>query len=339
MSILNKIKEEFSNDGTSTGCEVSVPSNKPKCGYQVLSTDNQTTISISDGNSIELSEIVKFTETDTYLVDVTLTGTILSIKYKGEDGVNQIKSVDLSSIAGGGVSAITVSDTNTVLLTLAANVLSANIQIDPASTTNITVSSNGLKIDAPPETSITANDSSTIDFTTSGTGNHTITADLKISTDPGNIATVDSEGLLVLASSIPVSETPNTSTDTNSINMILSGVSGRNIQADLNISGDSGNLAEIRATGLYVGNNVNYKIQDMFKVGDVGKPDDGDITYVNSALIGKTKLDVNVEIQGISLPYNDANQRSFTLDAEPSITGTILLNAQFDANENVRIYW
>jgi len=41
----------------------------------------------------------------------------------------------------------------------------------------------------------------------------------------------------------------------------------------------------------------------------------------------------------VALPYNDNAERSFIPDAEPSVTGTITLNAQFDANENVRVYW
>lgn len=88
-----------------------------------------------------------------------------------------------------------------------------------------------------------------------------------------------------------------------------------------------------------LGNSNAYGIKDMFKVGDISKPQNGDLNYINSSIIGKSKLDVNVEIQGVALPYNDAAQRSFTLDAEPSVTGTIILNSQFDANENVRIYW
>lgn len=82
-----------------------------------------------------------------------------------------------------------------------------------------------------------------------------------------------------------------------------------------------------------------YEIKDLFKVDDLGKPADGSFTYTNLGLIGKTRLGCNIEIQGVALPYNDPLQRSFTLDAEPSVTGTITLNAQFDANENVRVYW
>lgn len=208
----------------------------------------------------------------------------LEVKISEKEG-NTISVEDdgLYSFGGSG-GIINVDDTNTVSLSLISNILTGNIKIDPSSTAPVSVTSNGLKVDKFTQTPITVADTSTIDLTSSGTDNHSISAAVKISSD-------------------------------------------------------SGNSIEIRSNGLYYSGGNSYGIKDMFRIGDPGKPAAGALTYTSSGLIGKSKMDVNIEIQGIVLPYNDSNQRSFILDAEPSITGTITLNAQFDTDENVRVYW
>lgn len=175
------------------------------------------------GNTINICEVVKTCETQTYLYNVRLVGNILEITYIGEDAVPQVKTVDFTDLFTGGVDPITVDDTNSVDLSLISNVLTANIKIDSNSTAPISVSSDGIRIDCCPETLLSATDSNTIDFTLSGTNNHTITASLRyadsatidfsesgsgltagarISTDITNILTSDSSGLLVSSSSL-----------------------------------------------------------------------------------------------------------------------------------------
>lgn len=132
-----------------------------------------------------------------------------------------------------------------------------------------------------PETPLVANDSTSVDFTTSGDFNHTLTAVVKISQDPGNDISIHTDGiysntcdrlasalsggevipgqtLLIgqdcLGYTIPVnpSQTPINVTDTNCINLTASGPSNTNLQADIIISPDVGNQVSCTANGLFV---------------------------------------------------------------------------------------
>lgn len=101
------------------------------------------------------------------------------------------------------------------------------------------------------ETPLTANDSQTIDFTTSGTANHTLTGVVRISTTANNALTQDAGGLFVPVASAGA-QTPITVVDTNAINLTASGLDSHTVQADLVISPDVGNSAQVRANGLFV---------------------------------------------------------------------------------------
>lgn len=93
-------------------------------------------------------------------------------------------------------------------------------------------------------TSIVANDSNTIDFTTSGTLDHTITAAVKLSATANNAITSTGTGIHCLSPVI-------TPTDTDEINLSVSGVHSHTLQANLNISALSGNILSIEADGLF----------------------------------------------------------------------------------------
>lgn len=66
---------------------------------QTLTINPDGTISISGGNTVSLCDAVKTCETQTSLGVVTFVNNILSIPYTGEDGVTQIRTIDLSSLA------------------------------------------------------------------------------------------------------------------------------------------------------------------------------------------------------------------------------------------------
>lgn len=94
-------------------------------------------------------------------------------------------------------------------------------------------------------TGITANDSSTIDFSVSGTGNHTITADAKLSLTSGNSLIANIDGLYVSAPNITV-------VDTSTIDLTASGTNNHTIQAAVKVSANSGNQVSIQADGIFV---------------------------------------------------------------------------------------
>lgn len=92
---------------------------------------------------------------------------------------------------------------------------------------------------------LTANDSATIDFTTSGSGNHTLTGSVKLSSAVSNNAiTAEADGLHVLSPAITVS-------DTASIDLTASGVHNHTLQASVKISAVAGNQTILQADGVY----------------------------------------------------------------------------------------
>ena len=90
---------------------------------------------------------------------------------------------------------------------------------------------------------LTANDSQTIDFTTSGTLNHTLTGSVKRSAIANNAITEQADGLHTLSPVI-------TPVDTDEINLTISGVHSHTVQANLNLSATLGNLLTIQGDGL-----------------------------------------------------------------------------------------
>lgn len=74
------------------------------CGYiQTISTDDLSTISISGldgaaGNTIDLTALIKNSETLTEVTEFSLSGNVITLSYKDEDGVVNTKTLDLSTI-------------------------------------------------------------------------------------------------------------------------------------------------------------------------------------------------------------------------------------------------
>jgi hypothetical protein len=93
--------------------------------------------------------------------------------------------------------------------------------------------------------SLTANDSATIDFTTSGTGNHTLTGSVKLSATANNAVTAEADGIHVLSPVITV-------VDTASIDLTVSGVHSHTLTADVKISSEVDNILVENVDGLFV---------------------------------------------------------------------------------------
>jgi len=96
-----------------------------------------------------------------------------------------------------------VLDTNSINLTLVTDVLSADVKISSTSGNQISINSDGLyvpQVSIPSQTPISVIDTSTIDFTISGTNNHTLTGSVIIpglvSTDSSNQITIGGDGKL-----------------------------------------------------------------------------------------------------------------------------------------------
>lgn len=129
-----------------------------------------------------------------------------------------------------------------------------------------------------PETLLTVIDSPAINLTANGPFNHTLRADLVLSTDAGQSAEIRSNGLYVpslceASGDLPVgapvvfgttplvgadcqthvvNETPITVVDTTTINLTSTGLFGHTISGDVIVSPDSGQQIQVRGNGLYV---------------------------------------------------------------------------------------
>ena len=95
---------------------------------------------------------------------------------------------------------ITVADTSCLDLTLVNGVLSGVPVVSPSVGNQLTCITNGLFVQAPvvlPEVPITVIDSTTINFTTSGQNDHTLTGNVNVSDDVGQSLIINAEGLYV----------------------------------------------------------------------------------------------------------------------------------------------
>lgn len=131
-----------------------------------------------------------------------------------------------------------------------------------------------------PETPFVANDTSTIDFTTSGAFGHVLTGVVRISLDAGNIIEVHADGLYVpepetacaqitgFPAGAPVTlgvtpvvgadcqthvipETPVVVVDSTTVDLSNSGTFGHTITADVKISNIAGNTTVVQPDGIY----------------------------------------------------------------------------------------
>lgn len=156
---------------------------------------------------------------------------------------------------------------------------------------------------------LTAADSQTIDFTTSGTLNHTLTGSVKRSATANNAITEQADGLHVLSPVI-------TPIDTNEINLTVSGTHSHNLQANIKLSSLTfANILTIEADGL-LARQINIDAQDSTTI---------DFTNIGTtSFTGSVKIDPNVSnvlIATGSGLFVDGS--SFTL-GNNSVTNSIL---------------
>ena len=154
-----------------------------EAGASVTWNETNTTITNTVvGNKIadytnENGTVTPINETITTLNDFTLVGNTLGISYVDETGTTISQDIDLTSIIP--VETITSLD----VPTLAGNILSIKYTAEDAIQQVQTIDLSTLNT---VQTQLVANDSDTIDFTVSGTDNHTITADVKLD-NTGNV--------------------------------------------------------------------------------------------------------------------------------------------------------
>lgn len=149
---------------------------------------------------------------------------------------------------------ITVVDSQSVNLSrsgLHNHTITADVRISATAGNAASILADGIYVaDATTsETPITAIDSNSIDITTSGTNDHTITADIILDPSLLNIAQITANGLFVSSALV---QDPITPIDSPSINLTVTGGTGHTLRGDVQISATSNNAAVVLSDGLYV---------------------------------------------------------------------------------------
>lgn len=103
----------------------------------------------------------------------------------------------------------------------------------------------------PAQTPLAVNDTATVDLTASGTDNHTLQADVKVSATAGNAISVNADGLYVAPVVVPA-QTPLVANDTPTVDLTASGTDNHTLQAAVKISATAGNAVTVNPDGLYV---------------------------------------------------------------------------------------
>lgn len=116
--------------------------------------------------------------------------------------------------------------------------------------TSSTISGNERLTIAFTETQLSVTDSTTVDLSVSGLNNHTLAASVKVSAIAGNLITVQSDGLHVLAPVVTIP--PIIANDSASLDFTVSGSDLHTITGTVKVSSTLGNAITIDGTGLYV---------------------------------------------------------------------------------------
>jgi hypothetical protein len=149
--------------------------------------------------------------------------------------------------------ALQIADTNTVDLTLAGGVLSAQAIISPNAGNALQALPNGLFV--PAATSISIQDTTSVDLTLTG---GVLSANVVISPAPNNQLQLLPNGLYVAPSTFNL-----TVTDTNTVDLTLA---GGNLTASVIVSPNAGNALQVLGNGLFVPAATSISIQDTTSV-------------------------------------------------------------------------
>lgn len=246
------------------------------CTPQKLAINNSTGyLSISDGNSVFIGTLIKSLGIKTPVINLSLDGFILTLVYTDQSGAIQTKDIDLSALAQGG--SFVANNTPSITLTYSNGNLNADSNISQSSGNSIVVNPDGLFVPQSSQTQLTAIDSATLDFSTSGINNMTLTANVKVSANPSNKLQISTDGLLIqdmttyilqgngillvgsgsatdpyILNATAVTQTPLSVNDSSSFHFISSGTNGMGLTGNVKISTQGANALTLNADGLYV---------------------------------------------------------------------------------------
>lgn len=119
-------------------------------------------------------------------------------------------------------------------------------------------------------------------------------AKIKLSQNPGNLATVLDDGLFVQSASI--TESNITALSTTSISLVASGINAHTLTATAKVSADTGNLLSVHEDGLFVGGGSGSSVTDG---------------QIRAALSGVTPILYNPSTGAFSIQQASSSQSGF----------------------------
>lgn len=221
------------------------------CSLPASSVDSSPILTTIDSNSVSFT--TSGTKNHNISADVKISNDADNILEERVDGLyvpDFVESAQQTLSYNPGTRELTISAGNTVTLppdldnqTLGLNLLTKVLSITGGNDVDFTPLFSAIAIT---ETSLTANDSTTIDFTTSGTSNHVLTATVKVDGTGPNALSATPNGLYVTP------ENPLAVVDSNSINLTTSGANGHTLTADVKIDSTVPNALTLSPEGLLV---------------------------------------------------------------------------------------
>lgn len=232
-------------------------------------------------------------------INISVLNTNLNEKLKIDVKINALVAYILSQVPADKYVKISSTDTtsnylisklnSTTGISITQQNIGANeslrisIQLSQADGNIITFNGDGLYVPTPPtftETTLIADDSSTIDFTQSGVAGHTLTALAKISAQAGNVL-IDNVGLYV-------GFADSTTIDFSSAG---SGTATR-FTGDVKISSVAGN-ALVNNLGLYVSVPDPITFQDTVTIGFAQSDEGATTAYVKISTVEGNRIAIN----------------------------------------------
>lgn len=253
-----------STDSTTVDFSGSGTSGSPLTASVKLSTDPTNLLQVGAGGLLvsstavaALDKFVRVSADDAvpnYLLDKLSAGTNITLsKITTVDG----EKIVINASCGGGGSIVT-NDSSTIDFSgngQGGTPLAADVKVSTTPGNALTINATGLYVPqavVQGESTLVASDSNTIDFTTSGTANHNLTASVKVSGQANNILETRADGLYVPVYTFNQEQL--VANDSSTIDFTVSGVLNHTLTASVKLSSDSNNALESRANGLYVSN-------------------------------------------------------------------------------------
>lgn len=173
--------------------------------YQVLVLDNNKgDLSITQGNTVNLAQVIQTFSVKTPVIDFKIDGSVLELYYRDANGALQLKTVTLPA-SGNNSSAITVASTQTVTASIQSGTIRSSVNISLATGNALSANPDGLFVPTS-DLTVTVSDSPSVSMSNTG---GTISSSLIVSPFAGNALIIRNDGAYVAPNTLTNSQVRN----------------------------------------------------------------------------------------------------------------------------------